>query len=182
MNNTTIVPLSRGKHAIVDTACLSLIQMHNWYFSKRGYAVTNCRTEEGRITVTMHRVILGNPVCSHIDHINGDKLDNRLSNLRMCTAAQNSMNRGNNKGKKYKGVSWHKRWLKFQAYIKADGVLLALGYYNSEDEAALAYNEAAIRLHGEFAKLNCITPPTQPSKQSSSRTLEIQRNNTKSAE
>jgi len=90
-----------------------------------------------------------------LDHINGERSDNRIQNLRPATAPENARNRkkGTGRTSRYKGVSWYNRKSKWQAQIKSNCKSLHLGYFCSEYEAHLAYCEAAIRLHGEFANL-----------------------------
>ena len=92
----------------------------------------------------------------HVDHINGNPLDNRKSNLRICTNAENQRNRGVNKNNTsgYKGVCWAKQNKKWKARIKHNGKLIHLGYYKDKEEAARAYDKKAKELHGEYAYLN----------------------------
>jgi len=98
----------------------------------------------------------------YIDHINGNKLDLRMINLRACTAAENGMNRvmsrKNTSG--YKGVTWDKARKKWKAMIKINYTVYNLGRFDKKDDAALAYNEAAIKYSPEFAKLNIISSGT----------------------
>src|SRR5678815_2653841 len=90
-----------------------------------------------------------------VDHKNGNGLDNRRENLRVCTQAENLANMRKHRGvSRYKGVTWdssRRRWL---AQIKNHGPNVNLGRYDSEVDAAHAYNEAALRLKGEYALLN----------------------------
>jgi hypothetical protein len=90
-----------------------------------------------------------------IDHINGDKGDNRFDNLRLATNSENQRNKGRYacKSSGFKGVYWHKTKGRFYAAIRADGRLHHLGYFDSEDDARKAYAVAAERLHGEFKNL-----------------------------
>ena len=103
----------------------------------------------------MHRLLLK---CEGkiIDHISGDGLDNRRSNIRCCTKSENLLNRriniNNNSG--YKGVSWFKVVKKWRAQIQYKKIVYHLGTYDKRIDAAKAYNKAAIKFHGEFAKLN----------------------------
>lgn len=91
-----------------------------------------------------------------VDHINGVRSDNRLDNLRVATNAQNKRNaalrRDSTSGRK--GVSWHKRDRRWVASIRKDNVLHRLGRFKDLDEAAKAYDEASVRLHGKFSKNN----------------------------
>ena len=89
-----------------------------------------------------------------VDHINGDRLDNRLENLRECDAGQNSCNarRSRTAASPYKGVRPQRG--RFYARIYIDGVRHSLGGYPTAKAAALAYDKAAVRLHGAFASLN----------------------------
>lgn len=109
---------------------------------KRGYLV--------------HRVVWvmngGDPTVTQIDHINTDKGDNRFSNLRAATGSQNQHNRGRyqNNTSGYKGVGRYRgRW---RARISIHGQSLALGVFDSAVEAAAAYQAAALKHHGEFAR------------------------------
>lgn len=108
----------------------------------------------------MHRLILhlrGIEIDGmEVDHINGDTLDNRFSNLRLCTSSQNGANaklRSDNKTG-YKGVRWNKNNSNWNAYIQEDGKFKHLGCYDTAEDAALAYNRRAIELWGEYAWTN----------------------------
>lgn len=114
----------------------------------------------------MHRAIMEH--CGYhienlmIDHINGNRLDNRRENLRMCNGSQNAANSRKTTSltsSKYKGVTWSKQSKCWLATIKIDGVLNHLGSFKSEDEdkAAVAYNKAALEAWGEFAHINVIS-------------------------
>ncbi len=106
-----------------------------------------------------HRVIwlmtYGRYPAEFIDHANGIRSDNRLSNLREATRAQNSWNQGrtplNTSG--HKGIVWHKRECKWHAVIKVHQKATHLGSFSSKEDAVAAYAEAAVRLHGEFARI-----------------------------
>lgn len=92
-----------------------------------------------------------------VDHINRNILDNRKSNLRICVQAQNTYNRpktSEKKTSKYKGVSWRKSHNKWQAIIYVDKQQIHIGYYNSEEQAALNYDIAAKKYHKDFSYLN----------------------------
>lgn len=90
-----------------------------------------------------------------VDHINGVRTDNRIENLRECNAFQNSWNAPSPKGSsRFKGVSFGKRERRWLAHIRADGKRRHIGTFYSEEAAARAYDRAALKLHGEFARLN----------------------------
>jgi len=112
----------------------------------------------GKKRALMHRIIMKAPRHLEVDHIDGNRLNNRRSNLRLCTSSQNKMNRGIRKDTKsgYKGVSWHKQRKKWTARIKAEGKYKHLGLFENIKDAVIAYNEASIKYHKEFAWLNPI--------------------------
>lgn len=110
--------------------------------------------------VSMHRIILNAPAGVYVDHINGNGLDNRRSNLRLCTFADNIRNRGKLKDgtSQYKGVHRLTNSIRWCARITHDGRTMSLGCYASELSAARAYDRAAILKHGEFARTNILRP------------------------
>jgi hypothetical protein len=151
------IELTQGRVALVDDCDFDWLSQWNWYFAN-GYAVRGERHPEGKSQmILMHRVIMNAPDGMHVDHINGDGLDNRRSsNLRLCNHSQNQANRGpsSNSRSGIKGVWWHHQ--KWQAAIKIDGRTIHLGYFDHAADAAAAYDQAAIKYHGEFAQLNNI--------------------------
>lgn len=115
---------------------------------------TNGRTKP----IMIHHMILPRRDGFEIDHVNGNPLDNRRANLRYCTHAQNMKNRKKHKHSRweYKGIEKYSRPLKrpWRARIVSDGVRYNLGDFATALEAALAYDDAARKLHGEFARTN----------------------------
>jgi hypothetical protein len=102
----------------------------------------------------LHRIVADCPEGLHVDHIDGDPLNNTLENLRVCTNQQNLRNmRPKGRTSKYKGVSLHNG--KFVARIMVDGKDVHRARFCTETEAALQYDEWAAELFGEFAWLNC---------------------------
>lgn len=106
--------------------------------------------------VFMHRFIMMAPEGLEVDHINGNRLDNRECNLRIVTPSKNQYNRRMQRNNKtgYKGVSFDRSRGKFMASISANGKQINLGRFKTAEEAARAYNQAALELHGEYAFLN----------------------------
>lgn len=154
------IPLTQGKVAIVDDEDFEIFKQYKWHYAA-GYARRNKRLENGSRKIEfMHRLIAKTPEGLIADHINGNTLDNRKVNLRNVTSAQNARNaRKKSKAKsKYKGVTFFKRKKdvigKWVSVIQVDGKSVKLGYFNSEVKAAEAYNEAAIKYHGEYAVIN----------------------------
>lgn len=152
------IALTRDEVTIVDDDDFERLSQWLWYCAGEGYAVRN-QTIEGKNTlILMHRDIMNAPEGVQVDHINGNKLDNRKENLRLCTIAENSRNRStqknNNSG--YKGVVWHKPNKKWLTQIRFNGKRIHIGYFTDIHEAAKAYNEKAKELFGEFASINQI--------------------------
>src|SRR5260221_646315 len=109
----------------------------------------------------LHRLILGAPSSLQVDHINGDGLDNRRSNLRLATRSQNLANRGSEHRKKgktsrFKGVYFVKRDGNWGATIHVNRKTRALGQFAKEEDAAAAYDLAALEIWGSFAKTNAM--------------------------
>lgn len=153
------IELTQGKEVKVDKEDYDVLSKFNWsYTSPDGYAVRKGRrnTDEPR-TVHMHRVIMKAKPEQQLDHINGDKLDNRKANLRFATTQENSFNRKKpdvDCTSQYKGVLKRKKAKSWEARIKFNDRALHLGSYRNEIEGAMAYNEAAKIMFGEFARLN----------------------------
>jgi hypothetical protein len=155
METTASIDLGNGHAAVVDRADLDLLAGLTWRRLGNGYAMA----QRWSFTIYMHRLVAGAGPEERVDHANGDPLDNRSCNLRIASASQNGANRGADRRRAgttsvHKGVSWVKSRNKWAAYIHVDGKTRYLGRYHSEDEAALAYNAAAIEAWGEFARLN----------------------------
>lgn len=148
------VQLTKGRFAKVDYDDLPNICKYKWSYHHQGYAFIR---RDGH-TEFLHRFILGlsRKDGFQIDHINGDGLDNRKSNLRFSTQSQNIANskKKKNCSSQYKGVSFIKKRSRWWAQIKKDGKHYHTKYFNSEREAAIAYNALAYKVHGEFARLN----------------------------
>lgn len=154
--------LTQNKFTLIDDEDFELIDKYKWHVRKHRcvfYAQHCYRDKENKRTksIQMHRLIMGiDDPNIQIDHINGNGLDNRKCNLRICNNSQNHMNRKKQKNcsSKYKGVSWHKLKNKWSSYIKIRGKLKYLGDFIDEKEAAKKYDIMAIKFFGEFAQLN----------------------------
>ena len=146
----TLIPLTHGFFAIGDDADALTILEHKWHVFKGGYPVRSLyKDPSGKHKEFLHNAIMKPPLGLTVDHIDGNKLNNQRSNLRICSHAQNSRNRkrGKNNTSGYKGVSLHKKTGKWSAQIQ-------LGLHNSKEEAAKAFDIAARQLFGEYASLN----------------------------
>jgi hypothetical protein len=156
------IQLTQGKVALVDDADYEYLNQWKWHFKTNGnnfYAVRTVKSIDGKYgkKIILHRFLLNITNSSlHIDHINNNSLDNRKINLRVCTRDENLRNRKVNLNNKsgYKGVYWSKAGKKWASSIGINKKIIYLGLFTNPKEAARAYNAAAIKLHGEFAKLN----------------------------
>ena len=151
-----LIPLTQGKFAKVDDKWYDYLMQWKWYAHKNShtwYASRRC----GKDGVLMHILIMGSDKrMPHIDHYDGDGLNNQELNLRFATNSQNSMNRRimNTGSSKYKGVSWNKGANQWSVSIGKGGVRVNHKYFKIEIEAAFQYDAWARELFGEFARLN----------------------------
>ena len=129
--------------------------------SDHGYQVINLTKNGKQKQHYVHRLVAGafidNPEEKRcVDHIDGNRMNNHLENLRYATHSENSMNQRiqTNTSSRYKGVYLDKRRNKWMARINTISKNVFLGYFANEREAGAAYNRAAVDLHKEFARLN----------------------------
>lgn len=148
---TREIPLTKGFVALVDDSDYQRVNAFKWCVSTGNKGGTYAVRREGRAIIRMHRAILDAAAGMLVDHINGDTLDNRRANLRLCDHATSALNR-RGYGKFLKGVERKRN--RFRARISIGGRLTYLGWFSTEVEAGMAYDEAARRLHGQFARLN----------------------------
>lgn len=152
------VPIIHGGYAIVDAENYDWIIKIPWRLRQaRTDAPSYAITTIDRRNVGMHRMIVKAPSNKFVDHINGNGLDNRESNLRICNRRQNGWNRRINKNNTsgYRGVSWHKRQRKWAASIHLKGKGIAIGYYTTAECAARAYDKIALKHRGrKFQRFN----------------------------
>lgn len=146
-----VARFANGGAFIFDAADLTLIERHTWHLGKRGYPATHYH---GR-TVVFHRFLFPDAE-GEIDHINGDKMDNRRCNLRICTHQQNAFNqkrrRTNTSG--YIGVSPVRDALYYEAYIHLHGRKHHIGTFQNVKQAARTRDAVARLIFGEYARLN----------------------------
>lgn len=166
-----------GNFAIVDDVDYEELSKFKWHYATIGYAARYAGGgRKNACYVYMHRQIMNPPDNTGIDHIDGDKLNNCRSNLRLANQSQNNQNARprHSSTSRYKGVYWdeyHGRW---SACIHTNNRKIYLGRYITQKEAALAYNAAAIEYFGEYACLNNIVddpfdiPVAEPSAPKSS--------------
>lgn len=144
------IRLTQGKVTAVDDWNYDWLNQWTWTYGSN-YAR---RHKDGKVFL-MHREIMHTPEFMIVDHIDHDCLNNQEYNLRNCTYSQNGQNLRTRE--KFQGVSWHKRYNKYIAYIRINGKTIYIGYYNLAEEAAEAYNIAALHYYGPGAKLNEIS-------------------------
>jgi len=145
-----------GMECIFDADDFDRLKTYRWrYVSNRegGYAGAEIYGETTK-RIFMHRFIVNCPDGYVVDHINGNRLDNRKSNLRIVTRRQNGKNRGinSNNTSGYKGVTFDSRSNKYRASIMSDYKIIHLGTFQTAEEAAEAYAEASRKYHGEYGR------------------------------
>lgn len=154
--------LKNGTITLIDEDDYEVLNKYNWFMNTTTGRVFRWRSKKRDnpalpMCIFLHRQIMGLPP-HHVDHINGDVLDNRKSNLRICSNKENSRNTAQHKDNMsgYKGVSWDKVRQKWIAQIGVDYKSYNLGGYEHIKDAAHAYNAAAVKYFGDFARLNII--------------------------
>jgi len=155
-----LVPLTRGLVSVIDAADVPLVEGWNWSASAQGrsrvnYAVRAFANGQGGYSrVLLHRLLGGASPGVDVDHIDGDGLNNRRSNLRLCARAENLWNVGppstNSSG--VKNVSWDASRQRWYVSLKANGKTVLIGRFENLLDAAIAADEARERLHGDFAR------------------------------
>jgi hypothetical protein len=155
---TKEILLTKGQVAIVDEADFEWLSQWKWQSMKPHhiwYARRTVTPHGKSSTVYMHREILRVASDVYVDHIDGNGLNNTRANLRAATRSENLWNHKSRTGSsQYKGVNFHTSRDQWQAQIKFNGKRKWLGYFNTPEEAAVAWDRAARELHGEFAFLN----------------------------
>ena len=158
-----LIPLTKGLYAIVSPEDYERISAYKWYADKHDntwYAIRWVRSKANpkmQYRVRMHREVLSPPDDLFVDHRNHNGLDNRRSNLRIATLAENGCNKRKTSSRctsQFKGVCWWKLDSKWRAQGRLNGKQIIIGYFDNELDAAKAYDAWAIQAFGQFAALN----------------------------
>lgn len=156
------IPLDKGHILFIDNEDYEEVSKLIWKVAKRlhtFYAISDIRKKgHARKVILLHRLIMKAPKGTLIDHINGNGLDNRKSNLRYANKSKNAMNMSKHTphSSPYKGVSYDKDRKKFRCNIGINGKQYFVGRFDNELEAAKAYNKKALTIYGEYARLNVL--------------------------
>lgn len=157
-----IIPLTRGYEAVIDVEDVPAVEGRFWAARESGntvYAQCANYTEGKCKTLILHRALLAAPRGVFVDHRDGNGLNNRRSNLRFCNRSENAQNRDapRNSLSGVKGVCWNVKDRRWRAYIHiAPAARVHLGSFLTIGEAAAAYAQAAIKYHGEFARVSAL--------------------------
>lgn len=156
------IPLTRGQVAVVDDVDFERVMARSWYYrppqnrSRSAYAYSGGQHGEPH-NIALHRFILGvTDSATHVDHIDGNGLNNTRGNLRVCSRQQNTRNVPTHKDNQsgFKGVSFDKPKSRWSARICLNYRQRFLGAFRLPEDAARAYDKAAREHFGEFARLN----------------------------
>lgn len=158
INEMKEIKLTRGMVALVDDEDFEYLNQWKWRAipnNKTFYSQRDVQVNNHRFSIKMHRLIMNTPDSMEVDHIDHNGLNNQKSNLRNCTRNENMRNKITWGKSKYKGVC-HLRNNKFLAHIRLSGKLNHLGTFLNEEDAARAYDRAALKYYGEFAHINIL--------------------------
>ncbi len=157
----TRIELTQGYFSEVDDSDAELLSKYRWKILKADGQLYAARTHKKTQTILMHRFLLNAGKNQVVDHRNGDGLDNKRKNIRLGTQGQNLANMRKTRGKsRYKGVYWNSEKNLWQVQIGAgknkngNQLVIYLGRFKSEIEAAKAYDSKALEMHKDFARLN----------------------------
>lgn len=151
------IQLTQGKVALVDDADYEWLNQWKWYAFRNPtifYAGRSIIKNGVKKMILMHRIIINAKKDKMVDHKDHDGLNNQRYNIRACTRSQNMQNQSSGGSSKYLGVGWVKSANKWESRIKSNDKRKFLGHFKTELEAAIIYNIAARKYHGEFANPN----------------------------
>lgn len=155
------IKLTQNQVTLVDDKDYEYLNQYKWFYTlspnhNTGYAARRKKINGVNKTIFMHRIIMQTEDGKFTDHINGNGIDNRRINLRICTIAQNTANSSKHKDilTEYKGLYWIPIIDKWRATISPNGKSVILGHYKNKIDAAMKYDKAARYYYGEFAKTN----------------------------
>jgi hypothetical protein len=153
---TQAIRLRGGVSTYLDDADYDRAKNYRWHKTQNGYAAGFVVEQGVRKRVYLHRWLLEAQPGQIVDHIDGNKLNNRRSNLRLVTRSQNQANRRHNRNSRsrYKGVTWHKRRGMWMARIQVRGRRITIGYFVDPLQAAYEYDAFARTFFGEYARVN----------------------------
>lgn len=149
-----------NRFLVIDDEDFELVNGRSWGLHSTRFTEITAWVKERQKVLSVHRLVMNDPSTEdklEIDHANRDVHDNRKKNLRLATHSQNNANKVkylHDASSKYKGVTWHKANGYWQAQLKTRGINYYLGKFETEVEAALAYDRKAKEVHGEFARTN----------------------------
>jgi len=157
------IALTQGQVALIDDDDFELVSRYKWCAAwdpstKSFRAITTIRKDDGKRTaLLMHRLIMNANKGEEVDHIHHFTLDNRKSELRLCTRSQNMQNThkyANNRSG-HKGVYWINNCQKWRAQIRSNGQPIHLGIFTDINDAIAARAAATLLYHGEFGRISC---------------------------
>lgn len=159
VNSRQRLALNKGRFALIDKNDFECANKFRWTAHWDGwnwYAIRHARVNNKWTTIYLHRFLMDASPGTQIDHADGNGLNCTRDNMRMASNYQNQQNqkRQANNSSGVSGVCWYKPYQKWLARIGANGKKIHLGYFESKADAKRARDEAAIRYHGEFARLN----------------------------
>ena len=154
------IPLTQEKFTLVDDEDYEEIKKYKWWLVSAGYAGRKIGNRKNRKPLYLHRYILKAPKGTVVDHLNGNKLDNQKSNIRICTQSHNLQNKKitKNSTSKYRGVSWSEYHKKWHSRICFKQKKTHVGYFDNEKIAAAEYDRVALKIYGENAYFNFRRP------------------------
>ncbi len=148
------IPLSKDQNAIIDEEDFELVSKYKWHASLKRQRFVAANTPWKKTIIYMHRLIMNAPTGMVVDHINGDSLDNRKSNLRICTNGENSRNRTRLNSRNLSGVNgvhWSKNKKRWEVQIRDNGKTKTIGRFSCLGIAIKQRKNAEINYYGEFS-------------------------------